>query len=211
MPFLCIMHTGFLHLHKTAVLLFVIIYLLKLVGLLFGIKSLQDLFARKALRIGEMIISTLFLVTGIYLMVDMPAELRSTLLWVKVALVLASIPIAMVGFKRQNKLLASLSVVLILLSYGLAEINKKNPSVGEGLAGKTNGAEVYATANCAICHGNDGALGVSGAKNLAVTTLTDAEIEDVITNGKGNMPPYKKQLKPEQIKALVAHIRALKK
>jgi cytochrome c553 len=205
------MHTGFLHLHKTAVLLFVVIYLLKLVGLLFGVKSLQDLFARKALRIGEMVISTLFLFTGIYLMVNLPAEQRTTLLWIKVALVLTSIPIAVVGFKRQNKLLASLSVLMVVASYGLAEVYKKNPSVGEGLADKTNGAEVYATANCVTCHGADGAAGISGAKNLAVTTLSDAELENVIANGKGSMPSYKKQLKPEQIKALVAHIRTLKK
>jgi cytochrome c553 len=205
------MHTGFLHLHKTAVLLFLVIYLLKLVGLLFGVKSLQDLFARKALRIGEMVISTLFLFTGIYLMVNLPAEQRTTLLWIKVALVLASIPIAVVGFKRQNKMLATLSVLMVVASYGLAEVYKKNPSVGEGLADKTNGAEVYATANCASCHGADGALGMSGAKNLAVTTLSDAELENVIANGKGAMPVYKGKLKPEQIKALVAHIRTLKK
>ena len=205
------MHTGFLHLHKTAVLLFLVIYLLKLVGLLFGVKSLQDLFARKALRIGEMVISTLFLFTGIYLMVNLPAEQRTTLLWIKVALVLTSIPIAVVGFKRQNKLLATLSVLMVVASYGLAEVYKKNPSVGEGLADKTNGAEVYATANCVTCHGADGALGMSGAKNLAVTTLSDAELENVIANGKGAMPVYKEKLKPEQIKALVAHIRTLKK
>jgi cytochrome c553 len=205
------MHTGFLHLHKTAVVLFLVIYLLKLVGLLFGVKSLQDLFARKALRIGEMVISTLFLFTGIYLMVNLPAEQRTTLLWIKVALVLASIPIAVVGFKRQNKMLATLSVLMVVASYGLAEVYKKNPSVGEGLADKTNGAEVYATANCVTCHGADGAAGISGAKNLAVTTLSDAELENVIANGKGAMPSYKKQLKPEQIKALVAHIRTLNK
>jgi mono/diheme cytochrome c family protein len=204
------MHTGFLHLHKTAVILFLALYLLKLAALLLGVNSLKELFARKALRISEMVISTLFLFTGIYLMVSLPAEQRSTLLWIKVAMVLVSIPIAVVGFKRQNKLLATLSVLLVVMSYGLAEMHKKNPAVSEETKDLTKGADIYA-ANCTSCHGADGAAGLAGAKNLAATTLSDAELEAVIANGKGGMQAYKSKLTAEQIKALVVHIRTLKK
>lgn len=204
------MHTGFLHLHKTAVILFLALYLLKLAALLLGVNSLKELFARKALRISEMVISTLFLFTGIYLMVSLPAEQRSTLLWIKVAMVLVSIPIAVVGFKRQNKLLATLSVLLVVMSYGLAEMHKKNPAVSEETKGLTKGADIYA-ANCTSCHGADGAAGLAGAKNLPATTLNDAELEAVIANGKGGMQAYKSKLTAEQIKALVVHIRTLKK
>jgi mono/diheme cytochrome c family protein len=40
--------------------------------------------------------------------------------------------------------------------------------------------------------------------------MSDAQLTDVITNGKNKMPKYG-SLPPEQIKGLVAYIRTLKK
>jgi mono/diheme cytochrome c family protein len=43
-----------------------------------------------------------------------------------------------------------------------------------------------------------------------VQKMSDAELTDIITNGKNKMPKYG-SLKPEDIKGLVAYIRTLRK
>jgi mono/diheme cytochrome c family protein len=43
-----------------------------------------------------------------------------------------------------------------------------------------------------------------------VQKMSDAELTDIITNGKNKMPKYG-SLKPEEIKGLVTYIRTLKK
>lgn len=205
------MHTGFLHLHKATVILFLAIYLIKLIALLAGSGSLQALFARKGLRILEMVVSTLFLVTGVYLLMNMPGGTVSTLLIIKIAVVLASIPVAVIGFKRKNKALAALSVVGLIAAYGLAEMNKKRPVTTENLKTAVSGADVFKTANCALCHGEAGNAMTAGAKDLTKSALTDAEIEERILNGKNTMPAYKKSLSAEQVKALVEHVKSLRR
>jgi mono/diheme cytochrome c family protein len=70
---------------------------------------------------------------------------------------------------------------------------------------------------CAGCHGADGTGSAMGKKMGAhdfttadVQGMSDAQLTDVITNGKNKMPKYA-SLKPEDIKGLVAYIRTLKK
>ncbi|MFZ0288488.1 MAG: cytochrome c [Candidatus Sulfotelmatobacter sp.] len=70
---------------------------------------------------------------------------------------------------------------------------------------------------CAACHGADGTGSATGKKMGAhdfttaeVQGLSDAQLTDIITNGKNKMPKYA-SLPPEQIKGLVAYIRTLKK
>ena len=70
---------------------------------------------------------------------------------------------------------------------------------------------------CAACHGADGTGSAMGKKMGAhdftsadVQGMSDAQLTDIITNGKGKMPKYG-SLPPDQIKALVAYIRTLKK
>lgn len=205
------MQTGFLHLHKATVIIFVAIYVIKLFGLLANMQSVKALFAKKGLRIFEMVISTLFLVTGVYMFINMAPELRSSLLWIKVLLVLAIIPVAIVGFKKENKALATLSVVGLLACYGLAEMHKKRPAVAATTKTATSGADLFASANCATCHGSEGNAMNYGAKDLSKSTLTDAEVEDRILNGKNTMPGYKKQLSAEQVKTLVDYVKTLRK
>ncbi len=70
---------------------------------------------------------------------------------------------------------------------------------------------------CAGCHGADGTGSAMGKKMGAhdftsadVQKMSDAELTEIITNGKNKMPKYG-SLKPEEVKGLVAHIRTLKK
>jgi cytochrome c6 len=74
-------------------------------------------------------------------------------------------------------------------------------------------------AKCAMCHGADGTGSTPTGKALKVRDLgsaevqaqTDAQINDIVTNGKGKMPAYKGKLTDEQIKELVGFIRSLAK
>lgn len=70
---------------------------------------------------------------------------------------------------------------------------------------------------CAGCHAADGTGSAMGKKmgahdftSAEVQGMTDAQLTDTITNGKGKMPKYS-SLTPEQVKGLVAYIRTLKK
>jgi mono/diheme cytochrome c family protein len=74
-------------------------------------------------------------------------------------------------------------------------------------------------ANCVLCHAPDGSgSSVSGkalkAKDLRLDEVqkkSDVELVEVIAQGKGKMPAFGKKLKPDEVKQLVAFIRALPK
>lgn len=67
------------------------------------------------------------------------------------------------------------------------------------------------TMRCASCHGDDGKLGVSGAKDLSISKLTDAEITSIIYNGKNGMPAFGDSFTKEQLDALVPIVKSLRK
>lgn len=62
---------------------------------------------------------------------------------------------------------------------------------------KVEGKKLYFR-NCTTCHGAKGDQGYSGAKDLTISTLSDSEIIEIITNGKNGMMPYKSILKTEE-------------
>jgi mono/diheme cytochrome c family protein len=71
---------------------------------------------------------------------------------------------------------------------------------------------------CAMCHGPDGAgsevgksMNVPDLRSQAVQKLPDAELAQVISDGKAGMPPFKNSLSEAQIHALVTHIRSLRR
>ena len=82
-----------------------------------------------------------------------------------------------------------------------------------------NDAEKIYKANCGLCHAADGsgstasgkALGAQDLRSDVVQKKTDAELAEVITQGKAKMPAFGKKVKPEDISKLVAYIRALPK
>src|SRR3954469_14618861 len=93
--------------HRISVTLFFLIYVIKTVLLLSNRADLLQKFT-KSTKVVEMIVSALFLITGVWLMIGL--EHIPAILWIKVLLVLASIPVAVVGFKKGNKILAALSL-----------------------------------------------------------------------------------------------------
>jgi cytochrome c6 len=73
-----------------------------------------------------------------------------------------------------------------------------------------DGSATY-KAKCAMCHGADGSkIAAHDLQGATVQGMSDADLAAVITNGKGKMPASK-ALKADQVMALVAYVRTLKK
>ncbi len=107
------------------------------------------------------------------------------------------------------------STILLLLFLGLslfvASIVRANPGP-DTAAGKAT----FQT-KCAMCHGPDGggsevgkSMNVPDLRSQAVQKLSDAELAQIISNGKGGMPAFKDSLSEDQIHGLVSHIRTLR-
>ena len=71
---------------------------------------------------------------------------------------------------------------------------------------------------CGMCHGPDGggsevgkSMSVPDLRSQAIQELADAELAQVISNGKGGMPSFKSSLSAAHIQDLVKHVRALAK
>lgn len=184
------MHKGFLHTHYLVVTLFLLLYVVKTVLLLSNKIDLLTTFTKKT-KVFEMIVSVLFLLTGGYLVTQLPFGSKyDYLFWIKIGMVIASIPIAIIGFKKQNKMLAALSLLLITASFGLAEVYHKKKGISANASGdiaSNDGKGLY-EAKCVLCHGGDGKLGMAGAKDLSATVMDVAGIKEIILQGKGSMP-----------------------
>jgi cytochrome c6 len=106
------------------------------------------------------------------------------------------------------------STILLVLFVGLTlfvvSIVRANP-VPDGAASSAT----FRT-KCAMCHGANGSgsevgksMNVPDLRSPVVQQLPDAELAQVIANGKGGMPSFKNSLSEDQIHSLVAHIRSL--
>lgn len=78
--------------------------------------------------------------------------------------------------------------------------------------GSVNGALVFKS-NCISCHGESGDAGIAGAKDLTISSLSEDETKQIISYGSknGGMMGYKDFLSEDEIEALVAHVKSLKK
>lgn len=207
------MHSHLLRTHIVIVLLFLIHYVIKLVLLQMG-RTEQLAKYTKVTKVPEMILSAGFLLTGGYMLFKGAA--LTTFMIIKLVCVFASIPLAVIGFKKGNKALATLSVILLLAAYGLAEVNnakKAGSAIDTSSAAAdpiTEGKLVF-NAKCVNCHGADGKLGFSGAKDLTITQLSPEQQKELIRKGKGTMPPFGIEvLTDTQVDAVVQYVATLK-
>jgi mono/diheme cytochrome c family protein len=132
-------------------------------------------------------------------------------LYIKFAVVIAAIPLAIVGFKKSNKVLVTISLLAFIGLYGFAEMHSKlKPKVetAEGTEAVVQGKAIYAQ-ECVKCHGDNGKLGVMNAADLTATKLTTDEISQVIKNGKGVMPGFT-QYSDAEVKAISEYVLTLK-
>ncbi len=106
-----------------------------------------------------------------------------------------------------STILMALVGALIFVSVPMVRANPSPDSVAASATFRTK---------CAMCHGQDGAgsavgksMNVPDLRAPMVQNVPDAELAQVISNGKGGMPPFKSSLSEDQIRALVTHIRSL--
>jgi mono/diheme cytochrome c family protein len=116
-----------------------------------------------------------------------------------------AIPLAIVGFKKHNKILAALSLLLITGTYGVAEVYHKRKGIPKQSNEMISDAKALYENNCSSCHGANGKLGMSGSKDLSKTQLDLAGINQIIIQGKGMMPAAS-QLSPEQAQAVAEYV-----
>lgn len=106
------------------------------------------------------------------------------------------------------------TLILLMLSVGLtlfvASIVRADP-VPDGAAGSAT----FRT-KCATCHGQDGggstvgkSMNVPDLRSPAVQKLPDAQLAQIISDGKGGMPSFKGSLSEGQIHSLVSYVRSL--
>ena len=77
-------------------------------------------------------------------------------------------------------------------------------------------ATIFKT-NCVLCHSANGsgdnatgkAFHAKDLRSEEVQKQTDEELAEVITKGKGKMPAFGAKIKPDDVKKLVAYLRAL--
>lgn len=200
------MYSTIYNTHKVVVILFLLIYLIKTVMLLINKTEQLEKFT-KVVKVPEMIISFLFLATGVYMLTQIPVI--NNLLIIKIVAVLVSIPLAVIGFKKKNKALAAISLLLIITAYGLAEMSKKKAAKGDQEVVGVSGEEIY-IAKCALCHGNDGKLGQMAATDLSSSSLDHATLIEVINKGRGAMVGFEGALTSEQVEAVAQHVESLR-
>jgi mono/diheme cytochrome c family protein len=104
-------------------------------------------------------------------------------------------------------ILAALLAFLVLFPLSIVRANNGEDSAASAATFKSK---------CALCHGPDGGgssvgktMNVPDLRSEAVQKRTDAELSQVISDGKGGMPSFKKSLTEEQIRGLVTYIRSL--
>ena len=102
-----------------------------------------------------------------------------------------------INYMRNNILFTSLLLFGIFVSFlSCGESGKKDNNDATAALFKQN---------CAVCHGNDGRLGVNGAKDLRLSELSLAPRIELIKKGKGKMIGFENTLNEEQIKALAKY------
>ncbi|WP_296621907.1 cytochrome c [Marivirga sp.] len=221
------MEIGMLHSHVLVVTLFLLFLLFKTILLL---ANKKDLLAKvRKYKMVDPILGVLMLATGGYLL-SLYGSAAPTYLWVKLVLVLIIIPIGIVAFKKENKAMAVIAVLLTFYIYGVSEVGSLTFSKDEtavvsddspaknaaevNIEGSTaellkNGKEVY-LAECKKCHGEDGKKGLFKAPDLTQSKLNLSERVAWIKKGKGVMPAYENELTETEIEAVALYLDELK-
>ena len=230
------MAKGFLHLHITVVVLFMLFFGYKLV-LLFANKHASLATFRQKTKVVDMILGTLILLTGGYLLYALQSF--EPYLIGKLVLTLVAIPLGIISMKKENKILGLLTMAIFVYNFGVAETNslvfkKQKITIQPEIVGidtavvtsestapvndildqnkevaLKNGKVIF-TQVCAACHGQDGKLGVGGAKDLSQSALKHDEVILMIAKGKGLMQPYEDVLSEQEIEAVASYTEGLR-
>lgn len=116
--------------------------------------------------------------------------------------------------KNRNSMVCASAILIVLV----AEIVFFSASAVRADAGQNSAAtKTTFRTKCAMCHGPDGAgsevgksMNIPDLRSQAVQKLSDAELTQIVSDGKAGMPPFKGSLSEAQIHALVRYVRSMR-
>lgn len=99
----------------------------------------------------------------------------------------------------------------LLVACSSSNSSESNNPVDTSLPMSVDEARAVYAINCASCHGQDGKLGASGAKDLSKSNATDGFIKNTIAKGNDKgMMPYDQILGKREIDGLVKFVKTLR-
>ena len=107
------MYTGLKHLHLLLIFLFVASIMIKALLLLINQQKFESY--RKKTKVPEMVITMLFLVTGVIMIFTKGWGGLHYFFHIKLFIMLIAISLAIIGFKKKNKILGLISAFLFVL------------------------------------------------------------------------------------------------
>jgi mono/diheme cytochrome c family protein len=106
---------------------------------------------------------------------------------------------------------AMLLAFFVSLTFFVVSIVQANPGPDSAATSAT-----FRT-KCAMCHGPDGSgsavgksMNVPDLRSPEVQKVPDAQLAQIISDGKGGMPSFKGSLSEDQVHSLVAYVRSLR-
>ncbi len=220
------LYSALLHSHELFITLYVIIFTIKLVLLLVNNNESLARFRKRTKVIGEMVLPTLFLGTGIALAIISKTGFDQNWFLIKMILIALSIGTGIFTFNKNNKIAGIFTflifIYVIMLSYIKDPALQKSakPDVSSVVTDPTApgydetkyGLMIYVNTGCISCHGADGKLGNHGAANLSISVLDDTTLESVISNGRGSiMKGYANKLTPAELHAVAQYVKSLRR
>lgn len=102
-------------------------------------------------------------------------------------------------------------IVIILVLFGFYSCSESVEKFEEREKPKHLSGSKFYEQRCAVCHGEDGKLGVSEAKDLSKSKMSDAQIENIVNKGQGGMPPFAHTIESDStLIELVEYIKSLR-
>lgn len=207
------MYTGLKHLHVLLVTLFTLSVLIKAVLVLVNSDKFDSY--RKKTKVPEMIVTMLFLVTGI-IMASMRGFGFHYFFHIKLTLMVIAIPLAIIGLKKKNKALSLVSAFMFIITIGLAfksGNNMREKHVDLPATDPNFGKALY-EANCATCHGDNGSAQIGGAYDLTTGEYEAFQVAEIINKGVVEDNVIKmnafKTLDSVEVKAISEYVLTLK-
>lgn len=111
------------------------------------------------------------------------------------------------------RLVSTFKMLAFLLGLGFAGVSIALQSSATPISARTpNPSPTIYASHCATCHGNDGRARTAKGKRLGATDFTGNWNRDeargirIITNGKDEMPSFKKKLSASEIRSVFSYV-----
>ncbi len=207
--------------HIASASLFLLDFIIKTFLLLSSSTETLEKYKRFS-KVPSMVISTIFLVSGVYLISVIGMKNVGGWFHLKLTLVLIGIAVGVIGFKKNNKAMAIIATLLFVYIFRLSQTQSVTLNIGKApmpdvVTDTTaanydiivHGKAVFVT-NCAKCHGEDGKAGINGASNLTASLCENRGLIGIIKHGRKLMPAYKDLLSEQEIKAVAEYVKTLR-